>query len=156
MKPRLALAAALLAATPAWGQAPPVVDHAWARATSPGANAAAAYLVVHGAAADQLTGFSTPAAASATLHRSAMAGGVMQMRPVDALPVRPGQDLALAPGGYHVMLEGLRQPLKPGDHFPLTLAFAHAGAVTTIVTVERAGAQGPAMQGTDMPMPAHP
>jgi copper(I)-binding protein len=71
------------------------------------------------------------------------------MRPVASLPVGPGHDVTLAPGGSHVMLMGLKQPLKPGDHFPLTLTFAHAGAVTTEVTVGRAGASGPGTAKSD-------
>jgi periplasmic copper chaperone A len=145
---RFVLAASMLFAIPAIttaasAQTGPVVEHAWARATTASAQTGAAYLVVHAASPDQLTGFSTPIAATAELHQSHVNNGVMEMRPVASLPVGPGHDVTLAPGGYHVMLMGLKQPLKPGDHFPLTLTFAHAGAVTTEVTVGRAGASGP-------------
>ncbi len=151
---RLALtAAALLCAAPAaFAQTGPVVEHAWARATVATAQTGAAYLVVHDSVADQITGFSTPVASMAELHQSRMNNGVMEMRPVASLPVGPGHDVTLAPGGYHLMLMGLKQPLKPGDHFPLTLTFAKAGAVTTDVTVERAGASGPSMVKPDANM----
>ena len=110
--------------------------------------------MVHGTAADAVTGFSTPAAANAMLHRSESVGGVMEMRPVENLPLQAGQDVKLTPGGLHVMLMGLKHPLKPGDHFPLTVTFAHAAPVTVDVTVGRAGASGPAMSampGMKMP-----
>ena len=80
----------------------------------------------------------------------------MKMRPVAALPIEPGKPVMLAPGGYHIMLMGLKQALKQGDSFPVTLSFAKAGPLTASVTVEKAGA---AMPGTDhgnmshMPMP---
>ena len=140
----LALAAGL-AASPAFAQTAPVIEQAWARATAANAQTAAAYLTLHGTGADALTGVSTPAAASAALHRSQTVDGVMEMRPVGTLPLQPGQEVKLAPGGLHIMLMGLTQPLKPGDHFPLTLNFTHAGAVTTTVTVGSAGAAGPPM-----------
>jgi copper(I)-binding protein len=111
-------------------------------------------MVVHGASPDAVTGFSTPAADSAMLHRSQSVGGVMEMRAVESLPLQPGKDVKLTPGGYHVMLMGLKHPLKPGDHFPLTVSFAHAAPVTVDVTVGRAGASGPAMEampGMKMP-----
>ncbi len=167
---RLALAAAMLCVTSAaFAQTGPVGVHAWARATIATAQTGGAYLVVHDSTADQIIGFSTPIAATAELHQSRMHDGVMEMRPVASLPVGPGHDAILAPGGYHVMLMGLKQPLKPGDHFPLTVTFAKAGAVTTDVTVERAGASGPTlakpggadmngmdMGGMDMSGHAHP
>ena len=147
-----------IAAVGAMAQQPagpaPSADHGWARATAAQAQTGAAYLVLHGGGGDEVTGFSTPIAASATLHRSMQSAGVMEMRPVERLPLPPGQDLTLAPGGYHVMLMGLRQGLKSGEHFPLTVTFAHAAAVTISVTVERAGAAGPHQPGMDgMSMP---
>jgi copper(I)-binding protein len=63
------------------------------------------------------------------------------------LPVTPGKPLMLAPGGYHIMLMDLKQPLKEGDSFPVTLSFAKAGQVTATATVEKAGAA--AMPGMD-------
>jgi copper(I)-binding protein len=143
-----------LAVAPAWGQTAPVVTQAWARATSASAQTGAAYMTVHGASADAVTGFSTPVADSAMLHRSQSVGGVMEMREVESLSLPPGKDVKLAPGGYHVMLMGLKHPLKPGEHFPLTVTFAHAAPVTVDVAVGRAGAAGPAMEampGMKMP-----
>jgi copper(I)-binding protein len=149
-----ALLAVMLAGTPAWADTGPAVEQPWARATVPTAQTGAAYLTVHSATPDQITGFSTPVAASATLHQSMAVNGVMEMRVVASLPVGPGQDVTLSPGGYHVMLMGLKHGLKPGDHFPLTVIFAHAAPVTADVTVGRAGASGPGMAGMDMSGPA--
>ncbi|MEI9984946.1 MAG: copper chaperone PCu(A)C [Aliidongia sp.] len=94
-------------------------------------------------AADTLTAVSTPVAETAQVHETRNVGGVMQMRAVDAVPVSSAAPLQLAPDGYHVMLEGLKQPLKAGDAFPVTLTFAQAGAVTATVQVRSLGARSP-------------
>ena len=66
------------------------------------------------------------------------------MRPVGPLPIEPGKPVTLAPGGYHIMLSGLKRTLKQGDNFPITLSFAKAGPVTATATVAKAGATMPA------------
>jgi copper(I)-binding protein len=72
------------------------------------------------------------------------------MRGVAALPVAPGKSVTLAPGGYHIMLTGLRQELKEGDSFPVTLSFEHSAQVTAAVTVRRTSGGMP-MGGMHMP-----
>jgi periplasmic copper chaperone A len=64
----------------------------------------------------------------------------MEMRPLASLDVKPGATVAMKPGGYHIMLTGLKQPLKEGDQFPLHLQFAKAGSVDATVKVEKIGA----------------
>jgi periplasmic copper chaperone A len=66
----------------------------------------------------------------------AVEAGVMKMRAIPAVEVKPGGRLELKPGGYHLMLFDLRQPLKKGDNFPLILTFAHAGTLEVSVVVE--------------------
>ena len=77
------------------------------------------------------------------------------MRGVAALPMTAGNPVTLAPGGYHIMLMGLKQPLKQGDTFPITLSFAKAGQLTATVTVQKPGAGMPmghdSMGGMNMP-----
>jgi len=55
------------------------------------------------------------------VHQSIVDGGVMKMRPVASLPIESDKPMTLAPGGYHIMLSGLKQALKQGDSFPITL-----------------------------------
>ncbi len=112
---------------------------AWSRATP--ARAGGAFLTIRndGATADRLTGVSSDAAPMAGIHESKEEGGVMQMRPVDGIDVPAHGTVALKPGGYHIMLMGLTKPLKPGETFPVTLTFAHAGKVTVNVAVKAAG-----------------
>lgn len=120
------------------------IDHPFARATPPGAKTGGVFVTVEntGTQSDRLIGVSSPVAGGADLHEMKVDAGVMKMRGVAALEVKPGETLELKPGGYHVMLSELRQPLKLGDKFPLTLRFENAGAVEVSVWVEDMGAMG--------------
>ena len=122
------------------------IEHPWARATAPSAQNGAAYLVLNGTGkeSDRLLSAATPVAEKAELHTHLMDNGVMKMRPVDAIEVTPGSPTALQPGGLHIMLLGLKQPLVKGKAFPLTLTFEKAGPVTVQVDVQGAGAAAPA------------
>jgi copper(I)-binding protein len=143
----LVLAAALLVAVPGLARAQTVqVENAWARATAAGAMSGGIFLTVTDTGApDRLLGASTPVAATAQLHETVNDNGVMRMRPVAGLPLEAGKPVVLKPGGYHVMLMGLKQQLKPGDTFPVTLTFEKAAPVTATVTVGNAGASVPPM-----------
>ncbi|HEX3350685.1 MAG TPA: copper chaperone PCu(A)C [Acetobacteraceae bacterium] len=120
---------------------PITVSHAWARATPPPLKTSAAYMsLATSGPADRLIGVSTPIAATAQVHESIRDGAVMKMRPVSGVQIVPGKPATLSPGGYHIMLTGLKQPLTAGQTFPLTLTFEHAPPLTTTVTVEAPGA----------------
>ena len=131
------------------------IEHAWARPAKSGNGAAYMTLSNEGKAPDRLVAVSAPdVARSAELHESSTdAQGVMRMRPVEGgVEVPPGGEARLAPGGYHVMLVGLKHPLAEGKNFPLVLTFAKAGKVTVDVAVEKgaAGAAGHDHGGMDM------
>jgi periplasmic copper chaperone A len=135
------------------------ISGAWARATPGGTQSAAAYVTLKSDAGDKLLSVSTPVAQKAELHLMAMDAGVMKMRPVDDIVLPPGQAVTLKPGGYHIMLTGLSEPLKEGQSFQLTLVFAEAGTRTVTVPVEGVAAMGPnnpaaapATPGMTMPM----
>jgi periplasmic copper chaperone A len=67
------------------------------------------------------------------------------------VPVKAGGSAQFKPDGMHIMLLGLKHPLKAGDSFPLTLTFDKAGAVETMVKVTKAGAAAPgSMPGMKM------
>ncbi|SRR5712691_731893 len=118
------------------------VTQAWSRPTPPGIEVGVAYFVLNNRGSnDRLVGASSPVAKSAGLHISRMEGGVMKMKHLDAVEVRSGVPTSFEPSGMHVMLEGLKQPLKTGDMFPLVLNFANAGAVRVEVRVGGAGAE---------------
>jgi copper(I)-binding protein len=154
----LALGAALLASLAgiAQAQTPTIsVENAWARPTVPAVKTGAVYVTIldHGAP-DRLVAVSTPVAGEAQLHETIKDGSVMKMRPVDGLAIPRDQPVAFAPGGYHIMLTNLKQPLTAGAHFPLSLKFQNAGTVETMVTVQ-AGATPAMTMGAgahEMPM----
>lgn len=154
----LAVAAALLIATAATAQTRVEVTDAWARATPGKAENGAAYLTIASPTPDRLTGLSTPVAEAAELHQMTMEDGIMRMRPLAGVDLPAGRKVVLGPGGAHIMLVGLKGPLRQGQSFPLTLHFKKAGASEVAVTVLKAGATGPASHGADMkmPMPAGP
>ncbi len=118
------------------------IDHPFARATPPGARSGGVFLSVenNGDQPDRLLTVATPVAGTAELHQMVMDAGVMRMRTVAGLDVKPGDRLVLKPGGYHVMLADLKRPLQAGDTFPLTLGFEKAGSIEVSVVVESMGA----------------
>jgi hypothetical protein len=71
------------------------------------------------------------------------------MRRVEAIEVPADGMASLRPGGFHIMLIGLTEPLKEGERFPLTLTFEKAGSVTVEVAVEGVGSMGPQQDGMD-------
>jgi periplasmic copper chaperone A len=115
----------------------------WARATPGIARTGAVYLTIRSPAADRLVSVSTPVAAAAEPHAMEMHGMVMRMRELRSVSIPPGRPVSFAPGGMHIMLIGLKAPLRQGASFPLTLDFAKAGAETVTVRVGAIAAMGP-------------
>jgi periplasmic copper chaperone A len=133
------------------------VSAAWARATPKGASVGGGYLTVTntGTAPDTFIGGTTAIASRFEVHEMKMDNGIMKMRPVSGgIEIKPGQSITLGPGGFHVMLVGLKQQLKEGEHFKATLEFAKAGKVDVDFTVEGLGAMHgggkPGMGGMQM------
>ena len=137
---------------------PVIVSHPWARATAPTARTGAAYLKIEIApgSRDRLTGARSPVAATVEVHETTVTDGIARMRRVPEIGVTPDQPVDLAPGGMHMMLMGLKSPLKEGDMFSLILTFEKAGDVAVDVVIESPGAMGPhGMAGSAMPDPQH-
>ena len=127
-----------------------VITQAWTRATPGGARIGGGYLTIEnkGAAPDRLIGGSADFAGKIEVHEMAMNNGVMTMRPLDkGLAIEPGKTVKLAPGGYHLMMFDLKNPLKQGDKVPITLEFEKAGKVKLSFDIQGIGAQGPAGAG---------
>ena len=110
-----------------------------ARPTVPGQPGGAAYLTLKntGSTADRLVGAASPVAQSTEIHTMRMDGDVMRMREAGELPLPPAAKVEMKPGmGYHIMLNGLKQPLQAGATFPITLTFEKAGKVEVTVVVD--------------------
>ena len=140
-----------LAAMPAFAQqfkaGDILVEQPWTRATPKGAEVAAGYLVIrnNGAQADKLTGGSAEFAGSVEVHQMTTEGGVMKMRQApDGVEIPPKGSLTLKPNGYHLMFQGLKQPLVSGQTVKATLTFEHAGALPVEFKVGGIGAMKPA------------
>jgi copper(I)-binding protein len=116
------------------------IGHPFATPSIPGTSNGAAYIASienKGAVADRLVRASTPAAARVELHTMAVdAQGVMRMREIDGIALAPKAKVQMKPGsGLHLMLIGLKEPLKEDASFPLTLEFERAGKVEVKVIV---------------------
>ncbi len=115
------------------------VDHPWARATPHGAKVAGGFLTVvnNGTVDDRLVSVVADVAEHAEIHEMSMKDNVMTMRPLaGGLAVPAGGEVALKPGGYHLMLVGLKRMLRQGESFAATLTFEKAGAVEVSFQVE--------------------
>jgi hypothetical protein len=122
---------------------------AWARAGIAGGNSAAYMTLVNGTGQDdELTGVSSEAAFAVEIHLSQMgADGVMNMIPQEAVAIPSGETLELKPGGYHVMIIGLKQDLNAGGVITLTLHFKNFGDMFLDIPVKDAAEMGGS--GTD-------
>ena len=125
MKKMMVMAAGMLCTAGALAQV--TVSDAWIRATVPQQKSAGAFMHVRSAKRATLVAVKTPVAANAELHEMKMSGTMMSMHPVKSVTLPAGQDVVMGPGGYHVMLFGLKQQLKDGDSVPLTLVVEDAG-----------------------------
>lgn len=128
----LTLVASQALAQTAAPQAPAVqVEGAWARATVPGQKGTGAFMSLTAPQDLRLVGVSSPVAGVAELHEMRMDGDVMRMRAIDFLALPAGRKVELKPGGYHLMLMDLKQPLVKDTQVPVTLRLQNAQGQTT-------------------------
>jgi copper(I)-binding protein len=121
------------------------VHEPWARAALQGENSAV-YLMLHNHSnqADELVGVSSEVAEAVEVHLSQMgANGEMQMSPQTSVPLAAGEEVMFQPGEYHIMLVGIKQDLKVGDHFQVVLHFKTHADITVDVIVQE-------LEGMDM------
>ncbi len=97
------------------------VKDAWIRGTVPAQRGTGAFMEITGKSTVRLIGAASPVAGTVEIHNMTMTTGVMKMFAVDGIDVAAGKTVKLAPGGYHVMMMGLKQQMKPGDKVPLDL-----------------------------------
>ena len=121
------------------------IENPWARATPGGARTGAAYmtLINEGTTADRLLGAASPVAREVQFHKVTEESGISRMRDLKSIDIASGAKVLLKPGNIHIMLVGLKQPLKQGETFPLTLEFEKAGRIDVTVATARVGAMRP-------------
>ena len=119
------------------------ISQPWARATPPSAPAGGGFLKITntGTTPDRLISASSPGADIVQVHEMKMDGSIMRMREVEkGLEIPAGGSVVLSPGGYHLMMMGLKAPFKQGASVPVTLVFEKAGKIDVELVVEAMGA----------------
>ena len=132
LKPLLILSFSVVAAAATAPSHDMQVKQAWARATPPGVQVGAAYAVIEnaGSAADRLLAVETDVCQVVEIHSTSHADGRMQMRPVESVDVPAHGRVTFGPGGLHLMLVDLKQPLRAGERLPITFVFRTAGRIS--------------------------
>ncbi len=124
------------------------ITKVWSRSTPPMAkNGAVYFTIMNNGPTDKLIGVSASIAKRTTLHMTKMSSmgkkgmgmdsGVMRMQGLSHIVLPGNQPFIAKPGGHHIMLMGLKKPLKPGDSFDLKLIFEKAGIKTVSVAVQK-------------------
>lgn len=111
----------------------------WARTSPMATDMGAAYMTINSDADDELVSASVDMsiAMMTQVHEMVMGDdGAMKMQEVEKIDIKAGTPTELKPGGYHVMLMGLKAPLETGSTISVTLTFAKAGEVVVEVPVQ--------------------
>jgi len=139
---RYALFLLALLATPALAQIE--IENAWARATPPGAETAAGYMMMRNKSSspDHLVRAASSLAARVEMHVHTHDGDVMRMRQVKSYDIPARGSLELKPGVAHLMFVDIKRPFKEGEKIPVTLRFEHAGEKNVVFSVGRIDATG--------------
>lgn len=120
------------------------VTGAFTRATLPGAKTAGGFMTIvnAGAEADRLIGAGTKTAKTTEIHEMKMEGDMMKMRALpEGIEIPAGGTVELAPGGFHVMMMGLVQPLAENACVEVILTFEKAGELPVMLNVGAADAK---------------
>ncbi len=120
-----------------------LIQNLWTRATPNGAKVAGGFITItnKGTAPDRLVGGSAALAARVEVHEMGMDSGVMKMRELQkGLEIKPGETIELKPGGYHMMLMDIKEPVVEGGKVEGTLVFEKAGTIEIYYHVRALGA----------------
>ena len=125
------------------------VQDPYVRLAPPNAPATGAFMVIKNNGDKDITVLKAdnPASKVTELHTHLNEGGVMKMRPVQAIDIKAKGEAALKPGGLHVMMIELKAPMKEGDVVPITLTFDDGSSKQVDAKVVRPMVAGtPAME----------
>lgn len=140
------LFSAVLAAEDADTIADPRIERPWSRVTPPGTPVGAGYMTIVSTAdrPDRLVGAASPAAGRVQIHKSVKEDGRSSMvHQEDGVVVPPRGRVELRPGGYHLMLMKLEEPLRKGERVPVILQFERAGRIEVELVVRALTAGAP-------------
>lgn len=118
----------------------PIVSDAWLRLL-PGDLPLAGYahIVNNGKHMLTLESASSPAFSEIQFHRSMNHDGMESMTQVQWIRIEPSRSLDFAPGGYHLMMMGRKQPLKLGERIPVTFKFDDHSSITVDFLIKGVG-----------------
>ena len=119
------------------------IEHAWTRVPPRTATNTSGYLTIHnyGTKSDILISGTSLSADKLEIHTMTLTDGIMKMRPLkNGIPIPANSTIELSPGGLHLMLSNLLEPLTEGQYIPVTLNFKHAGKVTVNLDIAGIGA----------------
>lgn len=132
------------------------VEDGWVRPTVAGQKSSGAYMTITAREPLRLVGVSSPLAGVAEVHEMKMDGDVMRMRALPRIDLPAGQAVQFRPGGYHVMLMNLKQPLVAGGAVPLTLQVENASGVLGRIELKLPVAvRAPERSLSGLQLPAH-
>ena len=119
--------------------------HPWSRATPPGTKLGVAYMEIRnrGSQPDRLLSATSGVAQRVEMHVTQREGEVMKMRQLQAFEIPAREPYALRPGGSHLMLVDLVQPLEKGERFAMRLRFERAGELEIELEVQEHGSRHP-------------
>ena len=134
---RIAMAAAAVSSSVVLASSLELVNPA-VRAMPPTASATGAYVMLHNNSETPraLVAVESDAAKMVEIHISEMKGNTMSMHQVDEIPVPANGHAVLKPGGYHIMLMGLKKPLKAGDEVDFTLVMKNGERISMTAPVK--------------------
>lgn len=129
-----ALAATLALCGTAFAQV--TAKDAWVRGTVGKLTTTGAFMDLTAATDSRLVAAASPVAGTVEIHEMRMEGDVMRMRAITGLDLPAGKTVELRPGGYHVMLMGLKKPLNDGETVPITLTVETRDGTRTTIALE--------------------
>lgn len=138
-----------------WPKNPVIVDCPWAEATQSGVAPVYMEIRADSRGGHRLISAFSERAESAEINSFTRVAGVLTRQRIEYLPIEANQAVQLVPGGYHVLLVGLKAPLVAGTRFEAWVEFAPLGGFVIEVQVVRPGAGAPCGRGVDTcPLPA--
>ncbi|WP_457626491.1 copper chaperone PCu(A)C [Persephonella sp.] len=115
-----------------------VIKNPWVRAVPPTAKNSALFMIIQNNSdkTDVLKTVKSDVCKMVMIHRTVKQGDIMKMVHVHELQIPPRSKVALKPGSYHIMLMGLKRPLKVGEILEFKLIFKNAGEITVKAPVK--------------------
>jgi copper(I)-binding protein len=116
-----------------------LIKDPWVREVPPVSRMSAAFMTIinRGDATDRLIGVSSEISRKAEIHTMIHDKGMMKMRKIKEVTIRPGEEVTLKPGGLHIMLIGLKKPLREGERIIIKLHFEESGTITLEAPVRK-------------------